>query len=152
MRKGRVTRVRTGPDGASSGIRQGFGTTKGEREAGYGSIELGQVFGGRNVKGKLKRNGARYRRVDRQLGTVKGDSMLRGGLKSDFEFGPNNLTVRVVWPDAHAEVHQYGSQKQNIPPRPFMWNKWIGRHMAEILGEELKAYAVALWKGREGLR
>lgn len=160
-RLGVVTRARDG------GIRTGH-LEEAQIKGGFRGIRLGQRFSQATVRPKLRSNGTPYKATDRQLGNAKGRSMIGEGLKNRLQFGGNNLSVRVVWPHPAASVHQYGRRFRikghlaadgthgggvgEIPARPFMWTKRIADKVRAILEEELKAYAIALWRGREGLR
>lgn len=133
MRKGVVT-VASGV-----GIRQGRGTTKKEREAGFGKVEKGQTFTGRNVKGKLKRDGSRYSRTDKQLGKVRSSGMLGSGLRGPFEYSANNKNVANVW---EADYAQYQHED-----RPFAWTPQIQRIVQKVWFHNLSKFVEAIWKG-----
>lgn len=69
VRLGSVTRANTG---TRTTQRRASELNEAQKRAGFGAVKRGQVFSERFVKGKLKADGSRYKKTDKQLDQTGG--------------------------------------------------------------------------------
>lgn len=116
LRKGTVTRA------TGSGERR--------KDAGPAVIKKGQTFTGRNVLGKLKSDGHRYKRSDKQMGNTQGRiGLLQSWYAPTGKLSANGKRLTKITNEPHAA--------KVSRRRPFHW----GRGIANL--ERLKLERVA---------
>ncbi len=106
LRKGRVTRA--------------TGTGERRKDAGPAIIKKGQTFGGPNVLGRLKSDGHRYKRSDKQLGNVQGSiGLLQSWFAVTGKLSTNGKRLTKTTNKPHAA--------RIAAKRPFHWGRTIAR-------------------------
>jgi hypothetical protein len=115
--------------------------TKQQKKAGFGVVKVGQVVGtGRNVLGKLRPDGSRYKQSDKQMSDGHSvNHLFRQFASVPGVLSDNNRVIQVVSnKDYAAKVHDR---------RPFAWGPMIEREESDDALKQVSLYLDKLLKG-----
>lgn len=125
---GIVTRARPGSER--------IGASRAERKAGFGIVKVGQIFSKGPVKGKLKSDGTRYTRGDKQLGRSAGGHLFGEWINPrNINVSASGLTVKQTLPD---QLDEQGARIHKT--RMFAWGPQIEAQEAPLCQAEVEKY------------